>query len=39
LLPDLRIPLLSVIIIFGMVGSHMPKKFRYWSFIHGRVMD
>jgi len=39
LLPDLQIPLMSVVIIFGMLGSHMPKKIRYWSFIHGRVMD
>ena len=37
--PDLLVPLLTAALIFGMVGSHMPKKFRHWSFVHGRVVD
>jgi hypothetical protein len=37
--PDLTTPVLAVALIFGMVGSHMPKRFRYWSFAHGRIMD
>jgi hypothetical protein len=39
LLPNFRIPILLLAIVFGMVGSHMPKKFRYWSFVHGHVID
>jgi hypothetical protein len=37
--PDLLKPILTVVLISGMAGSHMPKKFRYWSFIHRQVMD
>lgn len=37
--PDLATPAISVALVFGMVGSHMPKKFRYWSFLHRRVVD
>jgi hypothetical protein len=37
--PDLLMPILTAVLILGMVGSHMPKKFRYWSFIHRQVMD
>jgi hypothetical protein len=37
--PDLIVPVLTAVLIFGMAGSHMPKSLRYWSFIHGRVMD
>jgi len=32
--PGLALPCLLVV---GMAGSHMPKKFRYWSFIHSGV--
>ncbi len=35
--PDLAIPCLSTALVIGMAGSHMPKKLRYWSFMHGRV--
>jgi hypothetical protein len=35
---DLLVPILTVVLVFGMVGSHMPKKLRHWSFVHGRVM-
>jgi len=34
--PNLAIPCLLVALIIGMAGSHMPKKYRYWEFIHGR---
>jgi hypothetical protein len=37
--PDWMVPLLTIALILGMMGSHMPKKFRHWSFVHGRVMD
>jgi len=37
--PDLLVPLLTAALVFGMVGSHMPKRFRHWSFVHGRVVD
>jgi hypothetical protein len=26
-------------LVFGVVGSHMPKWMRHWSFLHGRPMD
>ena len=39
LLPDFIVPLMTAVIIFGMVGSHMTKKLRYWSFVHRRVME
>jgi len=34
--PNLAIPCLLVALIIGMAGSHMPKKYRYWEFIHRR---
>jgi hypothetical protein len=37
--PDLMAPVLAAVLVFGMVGSHMPKSLRYWSFVHGRVVD
>ncbi len=37
--PDLLVPVLTTVLVFGMVGSHMPKNLRYWSFVHGRVVD
>ncbi len=36
---DLMVPVLTAVLIFGMAGSHMPKSMRYWSLIHGRVLD
>jgi hypothetical protein len=36
---DLMIPILTAVLAFGCIGSHMPKNLRYWSFIHGRVID
>ena len=37
--PGLAIPCLLAALVVGMLGSHMPKKLRHWSFIHGRVQD
>jgi hypothetical protein len=37
--PRLAIPCLIAALIVGMLGSHMPKKFRHWSFIHRQVKD
>jgi hypothetical protein len=37
--PDLLVPVLTAVLVFGMVGSHMPKNLRYWSFVHRRVLD
>jgi hypothetical protein len=39
LLPRQAVVCLLAALIIGMLGSHMPKKFRHWSFIHGRVKD
>ena len=35
---DLLVPVLTAVLVFGMVGSHMPKNLRYWSFVHWRVV-
>jgi hypothetical protein len=37
--PDLAVPLLWVVIVSGCIGSHMPRNFRHWSFIHRKVID
>jgi hypothetical protein len=37
--PRLAIACLVAALAVGMLGSHMPKKLRHWSFIHGRVKD
>jgi hypothetical protein len=37
--PDLALPGLLAVILFGMLGSHMPKRFRHWSFLHHQVKD
>jgi hypothetical protein len=34
-----RVPILFVVIVIASVGSHMPARFRYYSVIHGRVLD
>jgi len=30
-----RLPILIAVMIIGSVGSHMPRKFRHYSFIYG----
>lgn len=32
-LPELTVVWLSAALVLGIVGSHMPKKFRHWSYI------
>ncbi len=34
--PGLAIPALLAALLTGMVGSHMPKRLRYWSFVRER---
>lgn len=36
-LPNLAVACLLVALIIGMAGSHMPKRWRYGEFIHGRA--
>jgi hypothetical protein len=33
-----RLPILLVIVVIASVGSHMPARFRYYSFVHRRVL-
>lgn len=33
--PSLMVPVLWMILVSGCIGSHMPYKFRNWSFIEG----
>jgi hypothetical protein len=35
---ELRIPLLTLVLIIGAVSSHMPGRWRYHSVLHGRVV-
>jgi hypothetical protein len=34
-----RVPILLSILVIASVGSHMPSRFRYDSFVHRRVLD
>ena len=34
-----RVAILTVVIVLGSVGSHMPRRFRYYSFVDWRVID
>jgi hypothetical protein len=36
---DYRVPILAVVVVIASVGSHMPARFRYYSFVHGRVVE
>ena len=33
-----RVVFLLLVVLAGSVGSHMPARFRYYSFIHGRTI-
>ncbi len=35
--PDLAVIFLSSSLVFGLMGSHLPKKIRYWSYTLRRV--
>ena len=37
--PDLAVIFLSSSLVFGLVGSHLPKKIRYWSYTLRRVEE
>jgi len=37
--PDLAVIFLLSSLVFGLVGSHLPKKIRYWSFVLRRVEE
>jgi hypothetical protein len=34
-----RVPILLTVLAIASVGSHMPSRFRYYSFVHRRVLD
>ncbi len=34
-----RVGILVAVIVIASVGSHMPARYRYHSFVHGRVLD
>lgn len=33
-----RVPILAVVIVIGSVGSHMPRRYRHFSLVHGRAL-
>jgi hypothetical protein len=33
-----RVALLSLVVVLGSVGSHMPSRYRHYSFLHGAVL-
>ena len=35
---DYRLPILLVVLALASVGSHMPARFRYYSFVYGKVI-
>lgn len=35
---DYRLPILLAVVVVGSVGSHMPRRFRHYSVLHGRVI-
>ena len=37
--PDLAVIFLLASLVFGLVGSHLPKKIRYWSYTLRRVEE
>ena len=39
LLCELRVPILLAVLVIASVGSHMPSRFRYYSFVHRRVLE
>lgn len=36
---DCRVAILAAVIVLASVGSHMPARFRYYSVLHGRVLN
>jgi hypothetical protein len=37
--PQYGVQMMWAALLIGAVGSHMPRKFRHWSFRDGQVMD
>ena len=33
-----RVPMLLLVVVLASVGSHMPGRYRHYSFLHGRVV-
>jgi hypothetical protein len=36
---EYRLPMLLTVVVIASVGSHMTSRYRYYSFVHGRVLD
>ena len=36
---EARVPILTCIAVIGAVISHMPSRYRYYSFMHGRTIE
>jgi hypothetical protein len=36
---EYRVPLLLLVVGIASVGSHMPARYRHYSFLHGRVVQ
>ena len=34
-----RVPILVVVFVIASIGSHMPRRYRHFSILHGRVLD
>ena len=35
---DYRLPILLAVVVLASVGSHMPARFRYYSFVHREIV-
>jgi hypothetical protein len=33
------VPILLLVLVLASVGSHMPRRFRYYSLVHRRVLE
>lgn len=36
---EYRLPLLLLVVVLASVGSHMPARYRHYSFLHGRTVQ
>jgi len=36
---DNRVPILIAVLVIASIGSHMPRRYRHFSILHGRVLD
>ncbi len=37
--PELMVPVLTAVLVIGVLGSNMPGYIRHWSLVHGRRID